>query len=247
MTKHLTIKDHQGESHLFTKRSITALIIVLFCAAILFFRLVYLQIVSHKMYSTLSRQNLLAILPIEPNRGLIYDRNGVLLAKNIPVFNLDIIPGRVKHIKKTILALRKILPISDSEIRNFYRSLKQHRHFDTVSLKMNLNEKELDAFYINRYQFPGVTVKTKMLRTYPLGKILSNVVGYVGRINAREIASVDTVNYSASDYIGKTGIEKYYEKILHGNVGVKEVEINAAGRIVRKIKKRYLNQVTIYI
>ena len=237
MIKRLTIKDHQNESRLFIRRSLTALIIVLIFASVLFFRLVYLQVVNHKMYSTLSRQNLLAILPIEPNRGLIYDRNGVLLAKNVPVFNLMIIRGRVKNINKTVTALKKIIPISDSDIRNFKHSLKQHRRFDPVPLKMNLDETELATFYVNRYRFPGVMVRAQMLRTYPLGETLSHVVGYVSRINAKEMASVDRANYSASDYIGKTGVEKYYEKILHGTVGVKVVEINASGNVVRNIKR----------
>ena len=237
MGNRLTIKDHQNESRLFSKRSIATLIIILSFVGILFLRLAYLQIVAHKMYSTLSRQNLLEILPIEPNRGLIYDRNGILLAKNIPVFNLAIILTHVKHINKTIAALKKIVPITNSEVRDFNHSLKRYRHYDTVPLKMNLNERELAAFYINRYRFPGAVIQTKMSRFYPLAKTLSNVVGYVGRINAQEMAQVNRVNYSASNYIGKTGIEKYYENILHGKVGVKEVEINASGNIVRNIKK----------
>ena len=237
MTKRLTIKDHRGESRLFTRRSLIALAIVLCLAAVLVGRLAYLQIAKHNIYSTLSRKNLLEILPIEPNRGLIYDRNGVLLAKNIPVFNLDVTPARIKNMKKTITALKKILPITNDDIRDFKRSLKRHRRYDAVPLKMNLNEKELATFYINRYRFPGVMVKTQLLRTYPLADKLSSVVGYVGRINAKEIASINRINYSASDYIGKTGIEKYYEHLLHGHVGVKEVEINASGNIVRDIKR----------
>jgi len=237
MSKPLTIKDHQGESLLFKKRSLITLVSVLIFASLLILRLIYLQVIAHTVYSTLSRQNILAILPIEPNRGLIYDRNGILIAKNIPVFNLDIIPERTEHLGKLIQALKKIIPISDSDLQNFQRSLTQHRYYDAVPLKINLNENELAAFYVNHYRFPSVIVKTQMLRYYPLGNQLSDVLGYVGRINSKEINSVNRVNYSASNYIGKVGIEKYYEHLLHGTVGVQKVEINANGSVVRNIKR----------
>lgn len=237
MKQHLTIKDHRKEQRLFFRRSVAAIGIVLTIALLLFIRLCYLQIIHHKQYSTLSRQNVLDVLPIAPLRGLIYDRNGVLLAKNIPVFNLAIIPERVKSLHKTITALKAILPISENDIHDFKRSLKQHHRYQAVPLKLNLNENELAIFYVNHYRFPGVVVKTQMLRTYPLGKTMSDVVGYVGRINAAEMKRVNHINYSASDFIGKTGIERYYENMLHGTVGAKEVEIDASGHIVRALKR----------
>ena len=236
MSKRLTLKDHEEESRRFTRRSVATALVVLCFAGALFFRLAYLQIVDHKMYSTLSRHNLLYVMPIEPNRGLIYDRNGVLLAKNLPEFSLDIIPGKIKNMSKTIAALKKILPITDEDIKNFKHSLKRHRHFQEVPLMMNLSETEVAQFYVNSYRFPGVSVQSQMLRYYPLGKSMSNVVGYVGRINSNELNHIDRINYSASNYIGKVGIEKYYETQLHGTVGMKEVEINASGQIIRTIK-----------
>jgi len=189
------------------------------------------------MYSTLSQKNVLNIIPIAPNRGLIYDRNGVMLAQNIAVFSLNIIPAKVKSIKNTLQALKKIIAIFPHDIKNFNRSLKQHHPFDPVPLKINLSEQELAKFYVNRYRFPGVVIQSKMLRKYPLGEEVSQIVGYVGRINANDLSKVNQVDYSASNYIGKTGIEKYYEDSLHGRVGVEEVEMNAAGRIVRHMKR----------
>jgi len=237
MKNKLTIKNHQQESRQFKRRSIITLVTVLIFSGILVLRLAYLQIIDHQLYSTLSQQNLLYLMPIEPNRGLIYDRNGVLLAKNIPVFNLDIIPAKIKNMHNTISALKKILPISANDIKNFHRNLKRHRPYQEVPLKMKLSESEVAKFYVNAYRFPGVSVQSSLLRYYPEGKSMSNVIGYVGRINAQELNQIDHVNYSASNYIGKVGIERYYEKQLHGTVGVKEAEVNARGQIIRTIKQ----------
>jgi penicillin-binding protein 2 len=236
MRKRLSIKNHQQETQLFNARSLAAFIFVLCCFVTLFLRISYLQIIHHTKYSTLSRQNLLEILPFEPNRGLIYDRNGILLAKNTAVFTLNIIPAKVNHIDKTILALTKLITLSDTDIKNFHHALFQHRPYESIPLKIKLSEKERAIFYINRYRFPGVNIQTHMLRHYPQGKDISNVIGYVGRLNTKELKQVDPINYSASDYIGKTGIEKFYENLLHGKVGMKEVEINANGHIVRQLK-----------
>jgi len=237
MNKRLTIKDHKGELRLFSQRSMAAITIVICFAVLLLCRLFYLQIINHTRYSTLSQRNLLEVLPIAPNRGLIYDRNGIQLAKNIPAFNLAIIPEKVKNLNKTIKGLKEILPITKNDIHDFKRSLKQHHSYQAVPLKMNLSEKELSTFYVNHYRFPGAVIKIQMLRSYPLTKTTSNVVGYVGRINTAEISKVNHINYSASDFIGKTGIEKYYESWLHGTVGAKEVEINANGHVVRVLKR----------
>lgn len=233
----LTIKDHRNETVHFNLRCIAAIIFVSILALLILFRLCYLQIFEHKFYSTLSQQNLLYIIPTEPNRGLIYDRNGILLAKNIPVFSLDIIPGKVKNINKTIKRLRKIIPISDKDVEEFKHSLKEHHIFEPVPLKIKLSEQEVAIFYVNQYRFPGVSIETRMMRYYPLGPVMSDVLGYVGRINTQELREVNNKNYSASDYIGKVGIEKYYEKELHGSIGVEEAEINASGRIVRILRK----------
>ena len=204
---------------------------------VLFVRLGYLQIKEHHFYSTLSRHNLLNIIPIEPNRGLIYDRNGALLAKNIPSFTLTIIPNSTKHLNKTLEALRKIIPISNDEMKKFYHILYQYRPYQPVPIKLKLTESDVAKFYVNQYRFPSVSIQSRMLRYYTEGPLMSDVIGYVGRINPRELRQINSSNYNADNDIGKSGIEKYYEKQLHGTAGAEEVEIDASGHIVRVLKR----------
>ena len=233
-----SIKNHQQESQLFRHRAIIALLGIICIVLIIITRLCYLQVFQHQFYSTLSHQNLLMVIPVQPNRGLIYDRNGVLLAKNIPVYNLDIIPGRVHNLQATIDKLKKYIHLSDADLKSFRRNLHQYRRYQEVPLKINLSEQEVAKFYVNEYQFPGVSVQPNLLRYYPLGAAMSNVVGYVGRINATQLQKVDAKNYGPSDYIGQVGIEKYYEKQLHGKIGSQEAEIDASGRIVRVLREK---------
>ncbi len=233
----MKINRHVLENALFKSRSIVCLIILCIFSLILIGRLVYLQLMHNKFYSTLSRHNLLSVIPIQPNRGLIYDRHGVLLAKNIPTYTLSLIPESIPNIKKTITQLQKLLPITDSDVKRFNHIRSQYRPFEPIPLKFKLSEQEADLFYVNQYRLPGVIIQTRMMRYYPLGSAMSDVLGYVGRINQKELQKVDTHNYSMSDDIGKMGIEKYYEKILHGKVGSEEAEIDATGHIVRILKK----------
>jgi penicillin-binding protein 2 len=238
MAPRLTIKNYHLETHLFTRRVFTAAIIILVLTTCLMARLFYLQVIQHHRYTTLSLQNQQELIPIEPNRGLIYDRNGVLLAENLPNFSLDIIPDHVPNIRKTLTELRTLFDIDDDAIDQFYKHRRQHRSFEPVSLKLKLSDDEVARFYVNLYRFPGVTINARLLRNYPLGPDLVTVLGYVGRINEKELKSIDPANYSASNYIGKIGIEHYYEDELHGIVGYNQVEVNATGQIVR-ILKRY--------
>ncbi|PHQ79966.1 MAG: penicillin-binding protein 2 [Coxiella sp. (in: Bacteria)] len=233
---HHTIKNHHQEARLFATRSIVVFLFILIFVAAIVSRLIYLQVVKHETYSTLSIHNLLKIIPTEASRGLIYDRNGVLLAKNVPVFSLDITPGEVKNVDATVNALGEIITLAPTDITAFKQALTRHRKYEPIPLKYKLTEDELDQFYLNQYRFPGVTVQANMLRQYPLGNIMGNVIGYAGRINAKELAHVDPVNYRPSDYIGKTGIEKYYETTLHGHVGSALSEINASGEVLRNLK-----------
>ena len=235
--KRLAIKNHLQETHLFKSRCLAALLIVFVFALILIVRLGFLQLKDHHFYSTLSRHNLLNIIPIEANRGLIYDRNGVLLAKNIPTFTLAIIPSSVPGLKKTLDSLNEIIPITPEEIKQFQRIRYQYHRYQAVPIKYKLTEEAVARFYVNRYQFPGVLIKTRMMRYYPLGSLTADVVGYVGRINPHEWTHVDNANYLVDSDIGKIGIEQYYEKQLHGTMGAEEVEINASGRVVRVLKR----------
>ncbi|MCK4869577.1 MAG: penicillin-binding protein 2 [Gammaproteobacteria bacterium] len=237
MPKRLTIKNPQQEKRLYLRRLIVASLAIFVLTIILLTRLIYLQLIKNDQYVTLSQQNQLELLPIEPNRGLIYDRNGTLVAENIPVFSLDIIPDHAKNIPETIKKLRKIINIDPNDIQQFYKLLKQHRKFEPVPLKIKLSEQEVAKFYIDQYRFPGVIVNARMIRKYPLGEDLASVVGYVGRIDPIDLQNVDSANYSASNFIGKTGIEKYYENLLHGQVGYQQVEVDAGGHIVRTVNK----------
>ena len=231
------IKNIQLETHLFKSRCLTALSFLFIIIFVLIGRLAYLQIKNHRFYSTLSQHNVLNTIPIKPNRGLIFDRNGVLLAKDIPTYTLAITHNGTKHLDEIIKRLSKIIPFSEDEIKRFHRITYQYRHYQPIPLKYNLTNEEVACFYVNQYQFPQVEIETRMMRYYPLADITSDVLGYVGRINPQELQKVNADNYTTDDDIGKMGIEKYYEKQLHGTLGVEEVETDASGRIVRTLKE----------
>lgn len=235
MYKRIPIKNHQREILLISKRAMMGLIIISILILLLCLRLAYLQMVKHDLYTTQSTQNRLDLVPIEPTRGLIYDRNGVLLAENIPIFSLDIIPYQVPNLSHTINEIKKIIAISPNDLLQFQKQLKQHRRFDEIPLKLRLTEKEVAQFAERQYQFKGVIIKGRLIRHYPYGKRFSHVIGYVGRINNQELNQIDPINYSASQYIGKLGIEKYYENLLHGKVGYEEVENDASGQPLRTL------------
>ncbi len=233
MPRRITIKNHQEEIQLISQRCIAVLVIMVLLIAVLIIRLGFLQLANNELYATLSKKNWLDLVPLEPTRGLIYDRNGVLLAENVPVFSLDVFPYKVDNLPRTLANLTKIIPLSDNDIAQFHKQLKEHRRFDEITLKLRLSEEEVARFYENQYRFPGIFVKARLLRHYPFATSLSHVLGYVGRINLDEIEDIDTINYSATNYIGKLGIEKYYEDDLHGTVGYEQAENDASGASVR--------------
>ncbi len=233
----LALKNIQFETRLFKNRSFGTFFFILFFVFALIGHLIYLQIKSHYFYSTLSQDNLLNVIPIQPNRGLIFDRNGVLLAKDILAYTLVIIPNDTKHLDEIIKRLTKIIPISNEEVKQFHHILYQYRPYQPVPIKYKLTNEEVARFYVNSYQFPTVRIETQMMRYYPLADTTSDVLGYVGRINPRELHQVGAECYTTDDVIGKTGIEKYYEKQLHGKMGAEEAEINASGRAVRILKE----------
>src|SRR5438105_101313 len=181
MLKRTSIKNHYHEIQLTSRRSMVAIIVITIIIGFLIARLAYLQIYKNILYTTLSTQNAIDLIPIEPTRGLIYDRNGVLLAENIPVFSLDIIPQQVPNLSKTIAELGKVVELSDSDIMQFNKQLKQRRRFDEIPLKLRLSEAEVARFTENQYQFPGVIIKARLMRHYPYGESFSHMLGYVGR------------------------------------------------------------------
>ncbi len=209
-----------------------------FVLLILIVRLFYLQIISHHQYTTLSRDNFLNVMAKTPERGLIYDRHGVLLAKNIPSYTLSLIPGKIQDMDATLESLHTLLNINKDTIQRFQHRLNQYHPYDLAPLPAKLNEQQIDRFYVNAYRFPGVSINTSLQREYPLKGIGSSVVGYVGRINAHDLRSYNANNYRASTYIGKTGIEKGLETTLHGQTGIEQVEINARGEIVHTLSQQ---------
>lgn len=235
--KRIPIKNHHQEVQLTAMRSMYVLIFISIMILLLILRLAYLQVHKNELYSTLSTKNWLDLVPVEPTRGLIYDRNGVLLADNIGVFSLDITPYQVADLPKTLIELKKIISLSSSDLTQFEKQRKQHRRFDEIPLKLRLTEEEVQRFAENQYRFPGIQVKARLMRRYPYGSTLSHVMGFVGRINTQELNEIDLTNYSASHYIGKSGIEKYYEDDLHGQVGYQEVENDARGKPIRILKE----------
>lgn len=225
-----------SQNQRFRLNLLAALLFIL--SLILVLRLAYLQISEFKKYQTLSLKNQMSVNPIAPPRGVILDRNGVLLAENIPVHVLEIIPEHVKDLKKTLSRLRKLLPsITEDDIDVFNRIKSQNRSFVPIPIKLKLTQEEVAIFAINQYRFPGVSIKARLMRHYPLGEITAHVLGYVGRINIQELKEVNSTNYRATNFIGKAGVEKYYEDILHGKVGYQMVETDVSGRTLRVINK----------
>ena len=238
MTNAFTFKNHRQESRLFSQRLFGLSLMIALFSSILIIRLAYLQLVQHHAYMTLSKQNLLDLIPIEPKRGLIYDRNGVLLAENKPVYNLEVVPGNTTHLKTTLHALTQLLHLTPEELTKFHRLLKQHRRFSSIPLREKLVEQDIATFYVNQHHFNGVSIKTRMIRHYPHHATFAHVIGYVSNLNEQELQQIDRTNYSATQHIGKIGIEKSFESLLHGQVGYEEVETDASGRIIRTLSRQ---------
>ncbi|MBE9560778.1 MAG: penicillin-binding protein 2 [Proteobacteria bacterium] len=229
--------DHSYQASLFKFRAIVAAIICLLMLSGLLFRLAWLQIVDYKHFSDLSENNRIRLMALPPTRGLIHDRNGVVLAENKPTFHLEIVPEQVDDMDATIAGLSEIVAISESEIERFREQLRVRRSFQRISLRTRLNEDEVARLAVNRHRFPGMDINARLSRFYPHGEATAHAVGYVGRINQKELTVIDEGNYRGTTHIGKTGLEKYYEAELHGQVGRQRVEVNAQGRVLRIIDK----------
>lgn len=225
-----------AQDQLFRLNVLMAGLIIL--SFLLILRLAFLQISQFKRYQTLSLKNQLSLIPIPPPRGVILDRNGLLMAENIPVYSLEMTPERVKKIEKTLEKLRQLIPsITDEDIKQVYRTKAQHRAFIPIPIKLKLTQEEVALFASNQYRFPGLAIKAQLMRHYPLKEVAAHVLGYVGRINVEELKTVDPSNYRATHFIGKSGVEKYYENQLHGNVGYQVVETDVNGRTLRVMSK----------
>ncbi len=234
------LKDIERELGGFRVRLFAAAAFVLFCFALLAARLVYLQIYKYEELSTQAENNRISVVPIVPNRGLILDRNGVVLADNYSAYTLEIAPTKVTNLEATIDALSEVIPIESRDRKRFKRLMEESKSVDSLPIRTKLTDEEVARFTAQRFRFPGVDIKARLFRNYPLGETASHLIGYIGRINQSEKAAIDdtdnAANYRGTEYIGKLGIEQSYESELHGTTGFEEIETTAAGRAVRRLQ-----------
>ena len=234
------VRDHSAEAALFYRRAFISFIAVFLLICLLITNLTYIQVFSFKAFQTRSDMNRISILPLPPTRGLIYDRNGILLAENRPVFSLTLIPEKVNNLPEVIDQLSAIIEISDSEIERFHDERQGKRRFKPVILKTNLSQQQVAVFSVNKHKFDGVSIETNLKRYYPYGKVLTHVLGYVAKINEHDLKNLKEkdrlANYKGTRDIGKLGVESYYEDLLHGKTGYQEVEVNNRGRVIRTLK-----------
>ena len=232
-------KNIAAERRLFQRRTLVMLIFVMLLTGALIARLYQLQIVEHEIYTTLSDKNRVQVQSVPPPRGLVYDRNRVLLAENRPVFSVTLVPERITDMSATLARLQTILSISDEDLERFQRRLKERRRpFQELPLRYDLNEDEIARLAVLRHELPGVEVQAELVRYYPHSELTAHALGFVGRINQSELQRIDPVNYAGTNYIGKSGIERFYEKLLHGKVGYQHVETNARGRTLRVLERQ---------
>ena len=237
MPEPIPLKDHETEKRLVNKRLIACAALVLAISCALVGRMYFLQVTEFDYNSTVSENNRVHVLPIAPERGFIYDRNGVLLADNQPSFNMTLTRERAGDTAKVLDSVISILHLPEDEHAVFAKALKQARHpFDPSTLLYELSEEQIALLAVNQYRLPGIEVQAQFVRHYPQGDHFAHSVGYVGRINEKEAKQVDPTQYRGTQSIGKTGIERFYEPELHGRVGFEEVETNAQGRVMRVLR-----------
>ena len=233
------LRNIEVELTRFRHRIVVASAVVLGCFALLGLRLIYLQVFKHEHYLEQAENNRTAIVPIVPNRGLIIDRHGVVLATNYSAYTLEITPSKVGQLEQTLDALSEVVEISARDRRRFKRLREEFNSFESLPIRTKLSDAEVARFAAQRYRFPGVDIKARLFRSYPYGEAGSHVVGYIGRINQKEKERIEEEdelgNYRGTDYIGKLGVEQSYEKPLHGITGVEQVETSAGGRAVRRL------------
>lgn len=233
------IQDHSAEANLFARRAVISFVFVLCMIGILVANLYYLQLESFQTYQTRSNDNRIKVQPIAPNRGVIKDINGNVLASNEPTYSLELIPELIDDMDKTIESVREVIDITDEQVDSFKNSIKYQRRFKGMPIKTKLTEQEVAIFSVQQHRFPGVSIEARLARYYPYDDVLTHVVGYVGKINKKDINRLEQneqiKNYAATRSIGKLGIERYYESQLHGVTGSEEVEVNHRSRVIRQL------------
>lgn len=243
MRRFTTIKDSAYELRLFQQRLYISAVVVLILIGLLVYRYADLQIMQFQSFVTQSEKNRVHVQPIAPKRGLIFDRNGILLAENQPSYSLVLIKERVEDLQETLVDLQQLFDLDAKDIEKFQLRLRRRTPYQAVPLKFLLTEDEISRFAVNRYRLPGVEIKAQLVRHYPQGSAFTHALGYVGRINLEDQQRLEsTINdrarYAATDHIGKVGLERFYEPQLHGEVGSQHVETNAHGRILRVLQKQ---------
>ncbi|MEY3183129.1 MAG: hypothetical protein RLZ35_1114 [Pseudomonadota bacterium] len=228
-----TLKDPHKESKLYLSRVLIATGVILVGTLILISRLVYFQIIQHHQYALLSRNNQLKITPIPPTRGLIYDRFGEVLATNVPSFSLEMIRHKIANIADTLTELKTLITITPAQEQAFYKQLRYTRNRESVPIRLKLTELEIARFSLNKHRFPGIEVVAHPIRHYPFHALFAHVLGYIGPLNDQDLSNVNKVKYRGTRHIGKTGLEKFYETTLHGDVGYQHIETDAHGHVVR--------------
>lgn len=238
MPQPIRLKDHEKDARLVRRRVVVGAVVVLLLTCVLIARLYYLQVIQYEYHSTLSENNRVHVQPIPPTRGLIYDRNGLIIADNRPSFSLTVTRERAGDWEQTLDVIVEALQLSADDRALFEKRMKQGRRpFEPVPILFELSEEQIARVAVNQFRLPGVEVVAQLVRHYPQGAHFAHSVGYVGRINEKELKELDPINYSGTHHIGKTGIERFYEDTLHGEVGYEEVETNARGRVLRVLKR----------
>jgi penicillin-binding protein 2 len=232
MAKSVHIEDSSGEREVFRRRAITLFVLIVCAIALLFWRMYDLQVRQHEQYRTRSDENRIQVRPLAPPRGLIFDRDGELIADNRPVFTLSIVPERVGNLQQRLADLAELVELSEHDLDTFARRFERPRRpLEPVPLKTVLSEEEIATLAVNRFRLPGVEVDARLVRFYPYRELMSHAVGSVRRISREDVARIDPVTYSATQFIGKQGVEQFYERSLHGEVGYERVEVDARGRV----------------
>jgi penicillin-binding protein 2 len=235
-------KNTERELHFFRLRLSAAGVFVFACFGLLAMRFLWLQGYKHNDYASLAEENRISIVPVVPNRGLIVDRNGVVLARNFSAYTLEITPSKINgELDALIDELATLVEIQPKDRKRFRRQMEETKSFESLPIRIRLTDEEVARFTAQRYRFPGVDIQARLFRQYPLGQVASHVIGYIGRINQAEADRIDdtedAANYNGTDYIGKEGLEKSYEAKLHGTTGYEEVEVSAGGRAVRTLSR----------
>ena len=235
-------KNTERELHFFRLRLSAVAVFVVICFGLLLSRFVWLQVYKHRDYASQAEDNRISVVPVVPNRGLIVDRNGVVLARNFSAYTLEITPSKIRgELDAVIDDLATLVEIAPKDRKRFRKLLEESKNFESTPIRTRLTDEEVARFTAQRYRFPGVDIQARLFRQYPLGQVASHVIGYIGRISQKDSEKIDdgddAANYSGTDYIGKEGLEKSYEKKLHGTTGYEEVEVTAGGRAIRTLSR----------